>query len=139
MLPQRTRMRRSTATSPLALKCGAGRGHLKPDDSTFRNRVLQKPGRTNIVDEGVNGREYLRLSFRDDDRLRHAEQVVRQETIAGHFVQQAGKSLTVGPEGIDLASQEPTFRIGRRVVGLDQSRLSQVACEIEFDQDTATT
>ena len=55
-------------------------------------------------------------------------------TISEHFLQQVGQSLTVGAESIDLARQEPTFRIGRRVVGLDQSRLFQIACEIERDR-----
>ena len=54
--------------------------------------------------------------------------------VSKHFLQQVGQALTVGAESIDLARRQPTFGVSRRVVGFDQSRLFQIAREIERDR-----
>ena len=122
-------------TGKLSLKRGARGGHLKTHYLAFRDGVLQKPGRTNLVDEAVNRREDLRPSLRDDDCLGHAEQIVGKHAVSKHFLQQVGQALTVGAESIDLARRQPTFGVSRRVVGFDQSRLFQIAREIERDRN----
>jgi hypothetical protein len=56
---------------------------LKTDDAAARDRVLQKAGRAHIIDEAIDGGQNVVLALGHDDRLRNAEQAVRQQSRSG--------------------------------------------------------
>src|SRR5262245_16755226 len=117
----------------------AGRRRSNSWNAALLDRGGQKARRAHVVDEAIDLGERLRLVLRYDDRLRHVEDIVRQQPIAGQFRRQIGQPLPVCAERIDLAIGELPLGVGRWVVGFDQRRLLERARQEQRDRIAFST
>src|SRR5882672_3523473 len=108
--------------------------NVETNDSALLDRSLQEPGRARVIDEAIDRLERRCLALRQDDSLRHAEQVIWHQPRARYLGDERAQARTARSERIDLLAGEHAPGLRRIVGDLDQRRLLEMAPQVERDR-----